>query len=419
MSERPLTTGLRRRHLLAGATALVAPALLRPAWADDAVQLISHRYPALEFYAEKLRGAVPGTTVNTRLMPSGDAMQLQRIAFGAGDTSLDLLWVNSSIVGNYAKNGWLEPLDDLIAKHAQEFGLGDIAPASLRGVSYDGHVYALPLTTNVLLYAYREDLLAERKLQTPSTWAEQVTIAQSLNSPRRNGTTLSLKWDMPPYELQSVLNTVGDGWFDKSWRPTFNSEKGVAAIETYKQLAKFAVPGFTAQGNDENSVNFGQDVAATGQQWATRCASMDDPAKSKVVGKIKWAVPPGGRQAMTTDAYAISRNSTKDKDKLFRLLAVALSDQNQRAGASLAVPTRRAVLNDPEIQAKYRWYPDISKALEAAEPLPSLPEFSETAEIATKRMVQAIVGQMPVKEALDTGAAEVTDLLKRRGYSLG
>ena len=31
-------------------------------------------------------------------------------------------------------------------------------------------------------------------------------------------------------------------------------------------------------------------------------------------------------------------------------------------------------------------------------------------------MVQAIVGQMPVKEALDTGAAEVADLLKRRGY---
>jgi ABC-type glycerol-3-phosphate transport system substrate-binding protein len=418
MSEHGCNAGPRlgRRRFLAGTAALAAPAILNPARADDAVQLISHRYPALEFYAEKLRNAVPGTTVNTRLMPSGDAMQLQRIAFSAGDTSLDLLWVNSSIVGNYAKNGWLEPLDDLFAKHGQEFGLGDISPASLRGVSYDGHIYAMPLTTNVLLYAYRQDLFAERKLQPPTTWDEQVGIAQTLNSPRRNGTTLSLKWDMPPYELQSVLNTVGDGWFDKSWRPTFNSPKGVAAIETYKRLAQYAVPGFTAQGNDENSVNFGQDVAATGQQWATRCASMDDPAKSKVIGKIAWTVPPGGRQAITTDAYAISRKSAKDKDKLFRLLATALAEQNQRAGASLAVPTRRAVLNDPEIQAKYRWYPAISKALDAGEPLPSLPEFNEAAELATKRMVQAIVGQMPVKEALDAGAAEVTDLLKRRGY---
>lgn len=407
---------LRRRHVLAGAAALAAPAITRPARAEDAVQLISHRYPALEFYAEKLRGAVPGMTVNTRLMPSGDAIQLQRIAFSAGDTSLDLLWVNSTIIGNYAKNGWLEPLDDMFAKHGQEFGLGDISPASIRGCSYDGQIYAVPLTTNVLLYAYREDLFQAGKLQPPTTWAEQVDIARTLNSPRRNGVTLSLKWDMPPYELQSVLNTVGDGWFDKSWRPTFNSAKGVAAIETYKRLAQYAVPGFTAQGNDENSVNFGQDVAATGQQWATRCASMDDPAKSKVIGKIRWAVPPGGRQAMTTDAYAISRKSVKDKDKLFRLLAATLSEQNQRAGASLAVPTRRAVLTDPEIQAKYRWYPAISKALDAGEPLPALPEFNEAAELATKRMVQAIVGQIPVKEALDTGADEVTDLLKRRGY---
>jgi len=407
---------LRRRDILAGTVALTTPAIIRQARAQDAVQLISHRYPALEFYAEKLRSALPGMAVNTRLMPSGDAMQLQRIAFSAGDTSLDLLWVNSTIIGNYAKNGWLEPLDDMFAKHGQEFGLDDISPASIRGCSYDGHVYAMPLTTNVLLYAYRDDLFQAAKLQPPTTWAEQVEIARTLNSPRRSGVTISLKWDMPPYELQSVLNTVGDGWFDKTWRPAFNSAKSVAAIETYKRLAQYAVPGFTAQGNDENSVNFGQDVAATGQQWATRCASMDDPAKSKVIGKIKWGTPPGGRQAMTTDAYAISSKSVKDKDKLFRLLAATLVEQNQRAGASLAVPTRRAVLTDPGIQAKYRWYPAIAKALDAGEPLPALPEFNEAAELATKRMVQAIVGQMPVQQALDTGANEVTDLLKRRGY---
>ena len=63
-----------------------------------------------------------------------------------------------------------------------------------------------------------------------------------------------------------------------------------------------------------------------------------------------------------------------------------------------------------------RWYPTVARCLDAAEPMPALPEFSETAELSTKRMVQAIVGQMPVKEALDTAAGEVTELLKRRGY---
>lgn len=406
----------RRAFLGTAAAGLACPAVLRRAYAANPVQLLSHRFPALEYYAEKMKTALPDVAVEARLMPSGDAIQLQRIAFSSGASSLDLIWCNSTLIANYAKNGWLEPLDDLWEKYRDEFGLDDINPSSVRGASYDGHIYAMPLTTNTLLYAYRQDLFEENKLEPPRTWDAYVEIAEALNSPRRNGVTLSLKWDMPPYELQSVLNTVGDGWFDANWRPTFNSERGVAAIDTYRRLAQYAVPGFTAQGNDENTVNFAQDITATGQQWATRCATMDNPEKSRVVGKINWAVPPGGRQAMVTDGYAIARNSAKDKDTLFRIMATALNEENQRGAAALATPPRRAILTDPEIQARFRWYPAVAQCLDAAEPLPALPEFTEAAELATKRMVEAIVGQKPVKEALDIGAAEVVDLLTRRGY---
>ena len=409
-------TKIGRRTALA--TALALPALNVRAQAD-AVTLISHRYPALEWYADKMKSAVPGVSVDTRLMPSGDAAQLQRLQFSSASPGMDILWLNSSLMAFYAKNGWLEPLDDLIAKFRDEYKLADINPTSLRGMTYEGKVYGLPLTTNTLLYAYREDVFTERKLQPPATWDQQVEIAKQLHSPRRAGTTLSLKWDMPPYELSSVLHTVGEGWFDRSWRPVFNSEKGVVAIDLYRRLFAFAVPGFSSQANDENTVNFAQDVAATGQQWATRCATMDNPQRSKVVGKIQWAVPPGGRQAITTDGYAISKFSTKNKETLFRILAKALDEDSQRGAADLATPTRRAVLNDPAIQAKFRWYPAVSKCLDVGEPLPALAEFNEAAEVACKRIVQAIVGQMPVKAALDAGAAEVTELLTRRGYYRG
>lgn len=407
---------LPRRALLG--TALAMPALNVRAQAD-AVTLISHRYPALEYYAEKMKTAVPGVTLDARLMPSGDAGQLQRLQFSSASPGMDILWLNGALMAFYAKNGWIEPLDDLIAKHSAEFKLGDINLTSLKGLTYDGKVYGLPLTTNTLLYAYREDLFAERKLTPPTTWEQQVEIAKSLHSPRRSGTTLSLKWDMPPYELSSVLNTVGAGWFDKDWKPTFQTERGQKAVDLYKRLAASAVPGFTSQANDENTVNFAQDVAATGQQWATRCATMDNPQRSKVVGKIQWAVPPQGKQGLSTDGYAISKFSTKNKDMLFRILATALNEENQRGAADLATPTRKAVINDPAIQAKFRWYPAVAKCLEVGEPPPALAEWNEAAEVACKRIVQAIVGQMPVKEALDTGATEVVELLTRRGYYKG
>ncbi len=407
---------LGRRAMLG--TALAMPALNVRAQ-GNAVTLISHRYPALEWYADKMKSALPGTTVDTRLMPSGDASQMQRLQFSSASPGMDILWLNSSLMAFYAKNGWLEPMDDLIAMFRDEYKLGDLNPTSLRGMTYEGKVYGLPLTTNTLLYAYREDVFSERKLAPPGTWEEQVEIAKTLNSPRRSGTTLSLKWDMPPYELSSVLHTVGDGWFDRDWKPVFNSAKGVAAIDLYRRLAAFAVPGFSSQANDENTVNFAQDVAATGQQWATRCATMDNPQRSKVVGRIQWAVPPGGKQAITTDGYAISRFSTKNKEMLFRILARALDEDSQRGAADLATPTRRAVLNDPAIQARFRWYPAISKCLDVGEPPPALAEFNEAGEVACRRMVQAIVGQMPVKAALDAGATEVVELLTRRGYYKG
>ena len=53
---------------------------------------------------------------------------------------------------------------------------------------------------------------------------------------------------------------------------------------------------------------------------------------------------------------------------------------------------------------------------------PLAPAVQVSAPVAPShdaRIVQAIIGQMPVKEALTTGAAEVTELLTRRGYYKG
>jgi multiple sugar transport system substrate-binding protein len=79
-------------------------------------------------------------------------------------------------------------------------------------------------------------------------------------------------------------------------------------------------------------------------------------------------------------------------------------------------PPRNAVLNDPELQQKYRWYPAVSQCLAIGKPLPALAEFSEASEIINKRIVQAIVGQMETKAALDAAATEVQAMLTQRGY---
>lgn len=413
MSSRPLT----RRGALTAASVLALPSIRR-SYADAPVSLISHRYPGLEYYAEKIKTALPGVPVDARLMQAPEAIQLSRIALSARSNQMDLIWANNIVLASFAKSGWLEPLDDLWAKHAQEFNLQDISPALVKSCMYDGHIYGMPLTVNTTVYAYRGDLYDEKGLKPATTWDGYIENAKALTSPpRRYGATIAMKSDMVANEMNAVMNSVGDGWFDKDWRPTFNSPRGIEAVETYKRLAKYTVPGFTAVHNDEHTVNMSQDIAAQGQQWATRCSTMDNPDKSRVVGKIKWTVmPSGGKQVLVSDIYTISRYSAKDKDVLFRIIASALREENQRGAAALAVPTRQAVVKDPALAEKFRWYPAVSEALAIGKPMPSLPEFSEAAEVVNKRIVQAVVGQMETKAALDAAAVEVQAMLSERGY---
>lgn len=389
----------------------------RAARAAGPVQMISHRYPALEHYAAKMQSAVPGVTVNTQLMPFDKANELATIAMSARADTIDIVYASDSTVLKYAKNGWLRPLDDLWEKHRAEFNLDDIPASVLDAYRYEGKLYVLPHTSNVMLFFYRKDLLAEAGKAPPTTFAEYLELARSFHSPMRAGTISCLKpVDASLNETTWYMHAIGDGWFDADWKPIFNSEKGVRAIETLKEITGYAQRGFSSAANDECTLALQQDLAAMGLQWATRAASMDDEKKSRVVGKIDWAPAPDGHARISGDGYAISAFSKQDPELLFKIIATSSNEASMREAAALMVPPRQSVLTDPELGRRYRHYPAVLASLQTATPTPKLPEWYEAGEFISRRVLQAVNGEMEVKAALDTAAAEVEALLKSRGY---
>src|SRR3954454_20822354 len=351
-----------RRSVLQGAAASVAlGAGLRQARAAAPVQMISHRYPALEFWASKMKTAVPGVEVNTQLVPFDKALELTTIALSSKSDTLDILYASDATYANLAKNGWLRPLDDLWAKYKDEFKLGDHADNVVKAMMWNGHLYVIPTDINVMMFFYRKDLFDAAGKQPPNTIAEYQGLAKSFNSPARAGTVDCLKpVDACMHEAHWYMNALVPGWFDADWRPVFNGERGVAAIEALKATTSYAQRGFTSAANAECSIAFQQDAAAMGLQWATRAASMDDPKQSRVIGKIAWAAPPQGCARVSSSGYAISAFSKQDPDLLFRIIATASNEANMREGAALTVPPRRSILNDPALQAKNRFYPAAS-----------------------------------------------------------
>jgi len=378
---------------------------------------ISHRYPATEYYAKALGDAVPGVRVNMTLMPVDKVMEVATLNLSSRSNTYDVIWVNDSQVKLYAKNGWLEPLDLLWLKYKQQIELGDHLNTVLDSLRYNGKLYAVPFTGNTMFFFFRADLLKEKSLQPPKTFDDWLSDVRQLNSPKLAGTIMSLKAvDALINETHYYLNAYADGWFDNKWKPVFNKARGVAAIDHMKAMYAYALPGATSIANDEAMVAFQQGLGAMGLQWVSRAAAMDDPTKSKVVGKMEWSVAPGGGQRIAVDAYAISKFSTKDKDTIFRVLATATGAANQREAANLTLPSRASVLNDVELQKKYRYYPAALASLKVAKPYPPLPEFQQVAEAVAPRIQQAITGETPTKQALDTAADAAEKLLAARGY---
>jgi ABC-type glycerol-3-phosphate transport system substrate-binding protein len=408
--------GIDRRRMLRAA--LATPIILgAKARAAGTIQMISHRYPALEYYAGKMRDAIPGVTVNTQLMPIDKAMELATIAMSSKSDTPDIVYASDTTMQNFVRNGWFRPLDDLWAKYQDEFKLGDYPDAVLAPYRVDGHLYVMPHTVNTMMFFYRKDVFDKAGKSPPKTIAEFRDLAKSFNTPMRAGTISCLKpVDAATNEVHWYLNALGDGWFDKDWHPTFNTDKSVAAIEMLKDVTKYAQQGFTAAANDECMIALQQDTAVMGLQWATRANAMDDPAKSRIVHQIDWASPPQGHARIAGDGFAISAFSKQDPDTLFRVIATSASQASMRGAASMLIPPRKSILDDPEMSKANRFYPAALASYESGTRAPSLPEFNAICEFVTRRVLQGVTGEIPIKQAMDTAASETETFLKGHGY---
>jgi multiple sugar transport system substrate-binding protein len=407
-----------RRTLLAGAAASpLAMPFIRPSYAAATIQLISHRFPALEYIAGNIQKAIPGVEVNTQLMPFDKALELCMIAFSSKSSTPDIVYANDSTFLQFAKNGWIRPLDDLWTKYKDEFQLDDFTPTVQKERAWQGHQWGVPATANAMLFFYRQDLFEKAGKQPPTTFAEYLDLAKSFNSPLRAGTiSCQRPVDAALNETSWYINALGDGWFDNAWHPIFNDPKGNDAIEMLYKITRYAQPGYTNAANDECMIALQQDTAAMGVQWATRALAMDDPNKSRVVDKMAWAVPPQGHVPFGGDGYRISAFSKQDPDLLFRILATATTAQKMRAAAGLMVPTRSSLLDDQELIAKYRFFPAAKAAVAVGQGYPRLPEFYAVGQFITKRVSQYLTGEMQVKPALDMAAKETEAFLKGHGY---
>lgn len=83
-------------------------------------------------------------------------------------------------IGDYAAQGWLEPLDQFIYHGKSALTrkqVVNINPSFLATGKYDNRQYAMPFAMSTRVLYYNQDLLDAYQLEVPKTWSELLAVA--------------------------------------------------------------------------------------------------------------------------------------------------------------------------------------------------------------------------------------------------
>jgi len=347
----------------------------------------------------------------------------------------DAIVVDNYWAGEFPAGGWLEPLDDL-AKNTPSIELDKYVPSMLDMVGYyNDTLYMIPFYNYTMLLFYREDMMNDpdlqkeyqkkygRKLKVPNNLQDYVNLCTFMT--RKNGkysgtygaSMMGLKPDPICMEWSNYLFSMGGDYYNrKTWKSTINKPEAIRATSLYvKNMSENAPPGAPGYGFDEAIQLFNQGKAFSIVTFWMFYVDMQDPEKSKVAGHVGLSRMPGGANLNGGWGWAIPKSSP-NKEAAWKFISwvesFPIAKKRALAGGA---PTRRDVFNDPEVAAKYPWYPQVAEILKTAKPVPEFTYSTQMIEVVGRELSLMIEGKNIIK-GLNTAAKELDKLAKKARF---
>lgn len=366
----------------------------------------------------------PNVTFEVLKLSGDDVYQKTVIDLKTGTGTYDLILIDDPKALQFQQAGWLEDLDAMFKK-AGKMVDPDFIQTTIDLCRFPnnakGKLYALPFVGNVSLFAYRTDLYAKYGLAAPKTWSDVLVAAKKISESESGVSGVSFRGVKGNPVLTAFLPvfwSFGADFFDAAGKPTVNSPEAVKALKFFLELAKYAPKSLPM--NNTAQVRDGLLAGTVGvapEVWPAWLGKLDDPAESKVAGKVKVSKHPGEVMKSSpmigiwhTSIPAASRN----KQAAFDFLLFLTSKETQKLMVMKAglPPSRTSVFEDKEILAKHPWYPAIRDALEDGVARPRTLYWAEIENTMGGLIQEALIGQKTAEQALNEANAKIIQITK-------
>lgn len=339
----------------------------------------------------------------------------------AGDSSVDIYYVDVIWVAEFAEAGWSYPLDGFVTEDDRQ----DLIPAALEAFTYKDQLIAMPYYADGGMLYYRKDLLEKEGMEPPKDWNELVEQAQTL---QEKYDVYGLTMQGAQYEglicdlLEYVWGNGGD-MLDDNNNVVINSPEAVEGLQFMSDLInkhKIAPEGTTTHQEDESLQLFTEGKAAFHRNWAYAWGVAQGEG-SKIAGDVGIVpmVSAPGKEGVPVSTfgpqgYMISAFS-EHPEEAWEFLNFLTSTDGQKEmllGAGYT-PTRESVYEDQEVMEEHPYLEQQLESFELAKPRPVHPFYPEMSDALQVQVHKALIGELSPKEALDGAKEKIEEIVQQ------
>jgi len=385
-----------------------------------------------------------GVEIQAILPPlSGDYYLRIADEFKKKGPAFDLCIFDSQSLSEFASNNHLVRLNDLI-KQSSKINVSDFDSAALKLYAEypenSGNIYALPLNQDCMGLVYRKDLFDDPneksafkqkygyKLEVPETYDQLKDIAEFFTRPKQNLYGIALYGSQDYDACTSAFNNIFWSYGAELWDPVagraegcVNSPEAKQALAYFKELFKYASPGFQNAYVSEvnNAIVSGQ--VALGIQWYYYFNKFVEQTRNKKF-KLSFATLPGQKNAngntnrfvmVGGQGISISQYS-RHKREAWKFVEWLMTKQQQwkwvEGGGMTGLA---AILKDSKFLEASPANKSFPFSMSITKDYWHLPEYPQLLQVLQKYVHATISGTMPANKALDRCAAEQQKILKK------
>jgi multiple sugar transport system substrate-binding protein len=275
-----------------------------------------------------------------------------------------------------------------------------------------------------MLY-YNKELFDAKGIAYPKNFAEMVDAAARLNDPAKGVSGFvgrGLKNANVPV-WSSFLLGYGGTFVDAKGKLMTDTPEAIEAAKMYALLlGKYGPQGVAGFNWNESQTLFMQGKAAMWLDGIGFAAPLEDPTKSRIVGKVGYGVVPAGPKAQVSALFAdgegISPFSKKKGPAWFYIQwASNKSNQTRMLQAAAGAPVRNsayaAAQASSDFKAPKEWVECMLKSASIAQPgLPIISPVTEFRDVFGVALTNMINGADPATE-LKKATAEFQPVLDK------